>query len=123
MRCDPFARSDTLIFAYRDKPSQSEWTPMRKLFLSESGLTLVQVGSAALVSTGLGFAIEGSFPLFAPLVAVTLVQVLCAPHRRGLWLFLFGGANGALLTTMFIPHFSTRQAAVSAFVGAFVAIA
>jgi hypothetical protein len=95
---------------------------MRKLFLSESGLTLVQVGSAALVSTGIGYAIERAFPLFAPLVAVTLVQVLCAPHRRGLWFFLFGGVNGALATTMFIPHFSTRNAAINALVGAMVAI-
>ncbi|GIH04258.1 hypothetical protein Rhe02_23250 [Rhizocola hellebori] len=96
---------------------------MRKLFLSESGLTLVQVGASALVSIGIGYVVERSFPLFAPLVAVTLVQVLCAPHRRGLWLFLFGEVNGALVTTMFIPHFSTRHAALSALIGAFVAIA
>ena len=81
------------------------------------------MGSSALVSTALGFMIEGHFPFFASAMAITLVQVLCAPHRRGLWLFLFGGVNGSLLTTMFIPSYPTRDSAVAALVGAFAAIA
>ncbi len=95
---------------------------MRKLLSSESGLTLVQVGASAALAIGIGYAFERAFPLFAPLMAVTLIQVLCAPHRRGLWLFLFGEANGALATTIFVPHFSTRHAALNALIGVFAAI-
>jgi hypothetical protein len=88
----------------------------------ELKLTLVQISSAAILATALGLAVGHRFPLFAPLTAVTLIQVLCAPHRRGLWLFLFGEVNGALVCTMFIPNFSTRHAALNALIGAIVAI-
>jgi hypothetical protein len=85
-------------------------------------LTLVQTGSAAILATAIGLALGHRFPLFAPLTAVTLIQVLCAPHRRGLWLFLFGEVNGALAVTVFIPNFSTRHAALNALTGAVTAI-
>ena len=88
----------------------------------ELKLTLVQTGSAATLATAIGLALGHRFPLFAPLTAITLIQVLCAPHRRGLWMFLFGEVNGALVCTLFIPHFSTRHAALNALVGALVAI-
>jgi len=88
----------------------------------ELKLTVIQISSAAILATALGLAVGHRFPLFAPLTAVTLIQVLCAPHRRGLWLFLFGEVNGALVCTMFIPNFSTRHAALNALIGAIVAI-
>jgi hypothetical protein len=95
---------------------------VRMLSPREFRLTLVQISVAAVVATALGLLLEHSFPLFAPLTAVTLIQVLCAPHRRGLWLFLFGEVNGALVCTMFIPGFSTRHAALNALIGAIVAV-
>ncbi len=84
--------------------------------------TLIQVGSAGVLATALGLAMGHGFPLFAPLTAITLIQVLCAPHHRGLWLLLFGEVNGALVTTLFIPHFSTSHAALNALIGAVVAV-
>lgn len=83
----------------------------------------MQVGSAAILATALGLAMGDRFPLFAPLTAVTLIQVMCAPHRRALWLFLFGEVNGALAATIFIPAFSTRHAALNALIGVVVAFA
>lgn len=88
----------------------------------ELRLAIVQVTAAGVLATIFGLLLDLRFPLFAPLVAVTLIQVLCAPHRRGLWLFLFGWVNGALATTMFVPNFSTRHAALNALIGAVVAI-
>lgn len=88
----------------------------------ELRLTLVQVGSAAILAAAIGLAIGDRFPIFGILTAITLVQVLCAPHRRGLWLFLFGEVNGALLCTVFIPNFVTRYAALNSLIGALVAI-
>jgi len=88
----------------------------------ELQLTLVQTGSAAILATAIGFAFGHRFPLFAPLTAITVIQVLCAPHWRGLWLFLFGEVNGALAATVFIPNFSTRHAALNALAGTLVAI-
>jgi len=85
-------------------------------------LTLVQIGSAAILATAIGLAIRPRFPLFAPLTAITLIQVLCAPHRRGSWLFLFGGVNGALASSVFIPNFPTGHAALNALIGVVVAI-
>jgi len=88
----------------------------------ELKLTLIQAGSAAILATAIGLALGHRFPLFAPLTAITMIQVLCAPHWRGFWLFLFGEVNGALFSTMFIPNFSTRHAALNALIGALVAI-
>jgi hypothetical protein len=88
----------------------------------ELKLTLVQVGSAAILAAAIGLAIGKRFPIFGILTAITLVQVLCAPHRRGLWLFLFGGVNGALLSTAFIPNFVTRYALINSLAGALVAV-
>jgi hypothetical protein len=88
----------------------------------ELKLTLVQIGSSAILATALGLAVGHRFALFAPLTAITLIQVLCAPHQRGLWLFLFGEVNGALLCTLFIPNFSTSHAALNALIGAAVAV-
>lgn len=87
----------------------------------ELKLTAVQVTLSGVLATAIGLMIERGFPLFAPLTAITLIQVLCAPHHRGLWLFLFGEVNGALAATIFIPHFSTRHAALDALVGVAVA--
>jgi hypothetical protein len=88
----------------------------------ELRLTLLQISSAPVLATALGLAIGNRLLLFAPLTAVTGVQVLCAPHRRGLWLFLFGEVNGAFITTLFIPGFSTGHAAINALIGAVVAV-
>jgi hypothetical protein len=96
---------------------------MRFLTPRELRLTLIQVIAAGTLATGVGYLAHNVFPLFAPLTAITLIQVLCAPHRRGLWLFLFGEVNGALICTMFIPGFSTRYAAINALIGALAAIA
>lgn len=85
-------------------------------------LALVQTGSAAILATAIGLALVQRFPLFAPLTAITVIQVLCAPHWRGFWLFLFGEVNGALACTLFIPNFSTRHAALNALIGAVVAV-
>lgn len=87
----------------------------------EVKVVVLQLTSAAVLATALGLAMGHRFPLFAPLTAVTLIQVLCAPHRRGLWLFLFGEVNGALVCTMFIPGFSTRHAFINALTGVVVA--
>jgi hypothetical protein len=91
-------------------------------FAREFKLSVVQVCLAAVLATAVGFMVEQEFPVFAPLTAVTLIQVLCAPHRRGLWLFLFGGVGGALVTTIFIPNFSTQHAVLNAAIGFAVAI-
>ncbi len=96
---------------------------VRMLSPRELKLTAVQISVAAVLATAIGLLAGQRFPLFAPLTAVTLIQVLCAPHRRGLWLFLFGEVNGALVCTMFIPGFSTRHAFMNALVGAVVAVA
>jgi hypothetical protein len=85
-------------------------------------LTLLQISSAAILATALGLAVGHRFPLFAPLTAITLIQVLCAPHHRGLWLFLFGEVNGALICTLFIPNFSTANAALNALIGGLAAV-
>jgi hypothetical protein len=85
-------------------------------------LATIQMTLAAVIATVICVAIGHPIPWFAPLVAITLVQVLCAPHRRGLWLFLFGQVNGALFGTMFNPAWSTTAAAIDALVGAVVAI-
>jgi hypothetical protein len=94
---------------------------MRSLSKRELKLSVVQVSLAAVIATAIGLMVEQRFPVFAPLTAVTLIQVLCAPHRRPLWLFLFGVVNGALATTLFIPHFSTQHAALNAMIGVAVA--
>src|SRR5688572_28368062 len=88
----------------------------------ELKLTLVQTGSAAILAAAIGLATGHRFPIFGILTAITLVQVLCAPHRRGLWLFLYGGVMGALVCTVFIPNFMTRYAALNSVIGAVVAI-
>ncbi len=89
----------------------------------ELKLTLIQVGSAGGLATVLGYAMGHAFPMFGTLTAITLIQVLCAPHHRGLWWFLFGSVIGALLCTLFIPGFSTEHAVLNALVGAAVAVA
>lgn len=94
----------------------------KTLSARELKLTVVQVSLATVLATAIGLMVEQRFPLFAPLTAATLIQVLCAPHHRGLWLFLFGEVNGALAATIFIPHFSTRHAALNALIGVIVAI-
>jgi hypothetical protein len=88
----------------------------------EIKLAVVQVSLAAGLSTAIGLMVEQRFPLFAPLTAVTLIQVLCAPHRRAMWWFLFGNVSGALITTLFIPHFSTQHAVLNALIGVVVAV-
>ena len=88
----------------------------------ELKLTLVQTGSAAFLGLAIGLAVSRRFPLFGVLTAVTLVQVLCAPHRRALWLFLFGAVTGALVCTLFIPGFPTQHATVNSVIGAAVAV-
>src|SRR5262245_43806056 len=96
---------------------------IRTHFTREFKLTIVQVSLAAVFSTAIGLMVERSFPIFAPLTAVTLFQVLCAPHQRAVWLFLFGGVNGALVTTLFITNFSTSHAALNALIGVAAALA
>jgi hypothetical protein len=67
-------------------------------------------------------AIGHQVPWFAPLLAVAVVQVICAPHRRGLWLFLFGVLTGLLIGTLFNPAWSTEAHAVDALIGAVVGV-
>jgi hypothetical protein len=96
---------------------------MRILSPRELRLTTIQVTAAGVLSIAVGYLVSPNFPLFAPLTAITLIQVLCAPHRRGLWLFLFGQVNGALVCTIFLPGFSTKHAAMNALIGALSAVA
>ncbi len=95
---------------------------MHRLFFTESTLTLIQVGLSAVLATVIGLLVGQGIPIFAPLMAITLIQVLCAPRRRSLWFFLFGWSNGALATTMFVPNYSTRNAFINGIVGVSVAI-
>jgi hypothetical protein len=88
----------------------------------EMKLTLVQTGSAAFLATAIGLAVGHGFPLFGLMTAITLVQVLCAPHRRPLWLFLLGAVAGALASTMFIPGYPTQHASLNSFIGAAAAV-
>jgi hypothetical protein len=96
--------------------------PIATLAARELKLSLVQVSLAGGLASAIGLMVEHRFPLFAPLTAVMLVQVLCAPHRRAMWWFLFGSVSGALVTTLFIPHFSTQHAAMNALIGVVVAV-
>lgn len=85
-------------------------------------LPLLQITTSATLATLIGALIfQHRFPFFAPLLAITTVQVLGAAHHRGLWLFLFGEVNGMVVGTLFNPSWSTSAAALDALVGVVVA--
>ncbi|MEV0273186.1 hypothetical protein AB0H43_30795 [Hamadaea sp. NPDC050747] len=84
----------------------------------------VQISLAAIVATALALLLgHHTFPVFAPLFAVTTMELICAPRHRRAVEMVFGVAVGALLTAIVGPSWSTPHVLIDAAVGAGTALA
>ncbi|WP_027342488.1 aromatic acid exporter family protein [Hamadaea tsunoensis] len=82
-----------------------------------------QILLAVVISSGLALLLgHTGFPVFAPLLAVATMELICARHHRRAVEMSFGVVIGALLTAVVGPSWSTPHVLIDAAIGTATAI-
>lgn len=104
-------------------PRRTLWSIMRDAWPAFRPVAW-QVVLAGGIATGLAlFLGHSGFPIFAPLLAIATMELICARHHRRVVEMAFGVVIGALLTAIVGPSWSTPHVLIDATIGATTALA